>query len=161
MIFGVHFVCIEPDGRRATDRRFPKLLPFLYADGDGGWLLLEDFTIEVKVNGSWFRLTAKAGFDYDGASIPRACWTLIGSKMDHDLIVAALFHDLLYCVHHPMFPRAVCDRLFADIQGVYFATATQQAMTRKAVNWFGAGPWSKDADTKVKKYSPLAEIVLM
>lgn len=158
MTFGVDFFCIV-DGERVADRRFPKLLPFFYADGDGGWLLLEDFTIEVKVGGSWLQITAKAGFDYDGASIPRACWSIIGSKMDHDLIVAALFHDLLYCVHVRMFPRDVCDQLFADIQGMYFATAAQQTLTRKAVNWFGGGTWKK-SQADIDKYLPFIAVRL-
>lgn len=159
MTFGVDFFCVE-NGERVADRRFPELLPFFYADGDGGWLVREDFTIEVKVGGSWLHLTAKKGFDYDGASIPRACWTLIGSKMDHDLIVAALFHDLLYCVHEKMFPRDRTDQLFADIQGMYFASSAQQALTKKAVNLFGGRTWKK-SQAEIDKYVPFFRLRLI
>ena len=36
---------------------------------------------------------------YDGASIPRVFWRLIGSPTDNNFLIAALIHDVL-CEHH-------------------------------------------------------------
>ena len=39
------------------------------------------------------------GYCYDGASIPRFFWRLVGSKTDNTFLIAALVHDIL-CENH-------------------------------------------------------------
>ena len=39
-----------------------------------------------------------AGFEFDGATIPKAAWAIIGSPFQPDFMVAACVHDW-YCVH--------------------------------------------------------------
>ena len=39
------------------------------------------------------------GYCFDGASIPRVFWRLIGSKTDNSFLIPALVHDIL-CEHH-------------------------------------------------------------
>ena len=39
------------------------------------------------------------GYCYDGASIPRIFWRLIGSNTDNSFLIPALIHDTL-CEHH-------------------------------------------------------------
>ena len=39
------------------------------------------------------------GYCYDGASIPRAFWRLIGSNTDNSFLIPALIHDVL-CENH-------------------------------------------------------------
>ena len=39
------------------------------------------------------------GYCYDGATIPRLFWRLIGSKTDNKFLIPALVHDVL-CEHH-------------------------------------------------------------
>ncbi len=51
-----------------------------------------------------------AGYDYDGASIARFFWRLIGSKENIEFKVAALIHDIL-CENHHYVDN---DRYFAD-----------------------------------------------
>lgn len=166
MKYGIDFFVVGPDGQRiahdgvlADKKYFPSLRPFRYQDVTGGWWLLEDFTIDVKIGKVWYRMTARAGFDYDGASIPRFCRSLVGDKMAHDVIVAALFHDLFYCVHHAIVSKAVADALLRDISGVYSATRAKQLAVYEAVHIFGGGPWHEDGETKMDKYAPMLSVV--
>ena len=57
-----------------------------------------------------YTFTVLAGYDYDGASIPRILWRLIGSKESIEFKVAALIHDVL-CENKQ---NVDCDRYFAD-----------------------------------------------
>ena len=47
-----------------------------------------------------YTFTIPAGYDYDGASIPRFLWRFIGSKENIEFKVAALVHDVLCENHH-------------------------------------------------------------
>ena len=39
------------------------------------------------------------GYCYDGASIPRVFWRIVGSNTDNKFLIPALIHDVL-CEHH-------------------------------------------------------------
>ena len=39
------------------------------------------------------------GYCYDGASVPRVFWRIIGSNTDNKFLIPALIHDIL-CEHH-------------------------------------------------------------
>lgn len=71
-------------------------------------------TVEVclidKVKNKTYTFTINAGYDYDGASIARIFWRLIGSKENIEFKVAALVHDVLCENHHYVDD----DRYFAD-----------------------------------------------
>ena len=47
-----------------------------------------------------YTFTIPAGYDYDGASIPRFLWRFIGAKESIEFKVAALVHDVLCENHH-------------------------------------------------------------
>ncbi len=57
-----------------------------------------------------YGFTINKGYDYDGASIARIFWRLIGSKENIEFKVAALVHDVL-CENHTCVDN---DRYFAD-----------------------------------------------
>ena len=46
-----------------------------------------------------YSFTIPKGYCYDGASIPRVFWRLIGSNTDNSFLIPALIHDVL-CEHH-------------------------------------------------------------
>lgn len=46
-----------------------------------------------------FNFTIPKHYCYDGASIPRLFWRLIGSNTDNQFLIAALIHDVL-CENH-------------------------------------------------------------
>ena len=57
-----------------------------------------------------YTFTIPAGYDYDGASIPRLLWRFIGAKENIEFKVAALIHDVL-CENHNYVDN---NRYFAD-----------------------------------------------
>lgn len=83
----------------------------------GLWLLYEDWWREMPYAKSILHI--KKGFIFDGASIPRSCWTLTGfTPSDPRIISEALGHDGLYAGH--MFGegphgRLACDREFLSL----------------------------------------------
>lgn len=57
-----------------------------------------------------YRFTIPKGYKWDGASIPRAFWRLIGSKIEPEFLIPSLVHDVL-CENHHYVDN---DRYFAD-----------------------------------------------
>ena len=71
--------------------------------------LLRDWHVEGMLpDGRIFYVDVHAGFEFDGASIPRALWRLCGHPLEAPRIAAALAHDWLYGAH-------VCSRADADL----------------------------------------------
>ena len=57
-----------------------------------------------------YGFTAKAGYTWDGASIPCLFWRIIGSKTDNRFLIPSLVHDLM-CENKEFVNN---DRYFAD-----------------------------------------------
>ena len=75
--------------------------------GKDTWLrTLEDIRFDL----AGIEYTIPAGFECDGASIPRAFWRIIGPPISSDYIDEAIIHDYLYRVQ-PV-SRAAADRDF-------------------------------------------------
>ena len=59
--------------------------------------------LEVKIidfiNSETYKFTIEEGYTWDGATIPRMFWRLIGSKTDNRFLVPSLTHDVL-CENH-------------------------------------------------------------
>lgn len=52
-----------------------------------------------KKKGNTYKFTIPKGYCYDGASIPRVFWRVIGPNTDNAFLIAALIHDIL-CENH-------------------------------------------------------------
>ena len=72
-----------------TDAWGYKLLPL---KNGREWEIVEDYTY-VAIH---LRITVEQGFVFDGASIPRAFWRVIGPPMAGKYAHASLIHDWLY-----------------------------------------------------------------
>ncbi|MGB0818883.1 MAG: DUF1353 domain-containing protein, partial [Candidatus Puniceispirillaceae bacterium] len=73
------------------------------------------FGFELHGQGFWPEI--KTGFQYDGASVPRVVWTLIGFLPDGIHRPAALIHDWFYLGRGQVNiegKKFVYDRKFAD-----------------------------------------------
>lgn len=46
-----------------------------------------------------YRFMIPKGYCYDGATIPRMFWRIIGSNTDNSFLIPALIHDIM-CEHH-------------------------------------------------------------
>jgi hypothetical protein len=102
------------DGLLSDDPRpywlaMPKMRPTRYPDMDDCWILEEDFYLRI---GELIYCIQK-GFDFDGASIPKAVWSIIGHPMEMWILLAALPHDAWYASNQ--IPRLDADWLFLEI----------------------------------------------
>jgi hypothetical protein len=60
------------------------------------FLLDESTSTRWEYKGKDFRILVKQGFEWDGATIPRILWTILGVYPAGILLVASLFHDEIY-----------------------------------------------------------------
>ena len=60
-----------------------------------------------------YRITIDKGFDFDGASISKPLWSIIGSPFTGNYVRAALFHDGLYACC--TLDRKLSDDIFLDL----------------------------------------------
>lgn len=61
-----------------------------------------DLKVELtdKKNSKTYKFAIPKGYCYDGASIPRLFWRVIGANTDNAFLIAALIHDVLCENHH-------------------------------------------------------------
>ena len=77
-------------------------------------ILLTDWHIEgILPDGRVLYLDVKAGFRFDGASIPRILWRVCGHPLEAPRIAAALAHDWIYA--SKMVSRADADLIYRTI----------------------------------------------
>lgn len=76
----------------------------LFLENEVGVLLFD------RIKNKTYTFTIPVFYDYDGASINRIFWWLIGSKENIEFKIAALVHDVL-CENHAYVDN---DRYFAD-----------------------------------------------
>lgn len=109
--------------------------------------LTEDFSFTNEDTG--YVKTVKAGFEWDGASIPRWYWWRF-QPHDPKVEIPSLDHDEEY-THHKG-ERHNADRRF---KGLLISEANGQWKSNvmyQAVNHFGGGPWNKGLEeTEAKK----------
>lgn len=56
-------------------------------------------TLFDHIKNAVYNFTIPKGYCYDGASIPRIFWRIIGSNTDNTFLIPALIHDYM-CEHH-------------------------------------------------------------
>ena len=83
------------------------VIPFLMEDEDFDEIEEKPFInneeleviIEDMEDGTTYRFIIEEGYPFDGASIPRFFWRLIGSNTDNTFLIPAMIHDKL-CENH-------------------------------------------------------------
>ena len=150
MKYGKDFWVIDPVTFERLPLTQPKLHPFAYPDnGSRGFWLLEDFAVEFIFRGMRWRLIVKGWpvadpehprFDFDGASIPQAVWSVIGDPIALDILIPATFHDIFFCAHLSAWPLALTNALFLEMQQACRA-AHKKTKAGQAVSWLRS--WGK------------------
>jgi hypothetical protein len=79
------------------------------------------------------------GFRYDGASIPRFFWRIVGTPFTGRYTAAAMIHDALYAGE--IFSREDCDLIFHDAMIDYLTPWWQRQCLYWAVRMFGWVIW--------------------
>lgn len=94
-----------------------------------GARLLEDFSITSHLH-------IPAGYEWDGATIPRVFWSLVGGPFDLQIVAASLVHDWLYFTR--LWDRKKADRALRDLMVAAGAPQKRARVIYRAVRVFGA-----------------------
>lgn len=109
--------------------------------------LLEEITIYLPDEQI---VKIKPGFIFDGASIPKICWTSIGHPLEHRFIYAALLHDALYASQY--LERKISDQYFysflREFAGVGWCTAWKMYT---GVRLFGGRAWDEKTEEMINE----------
>ena len=110
------------------------------------FILLEDVTVEAL----GYRIRVKKGFDFDGASIPQALWSVYGNPLSGKFRIAALVHDALYASQK--LPREVADAIFLDLMKQHEVGYMKRQTMYYAVRSAGWTVWKKHDKEEVNAY---------
>ena len=118
----------------------------IQVDGSQIFILDEDLIWEGETR----KIVVKKGFDFDGASIPRSLWSIIGSPMTGGYQRAACLHDALYASE--ALNRAECDKLFLDAMksdGVSYVKRNAMYWAVRSAGWM---TWNAHDREEVIRY---------
>ena len=101
--------------------------------------LREDWSVAVNVGNTVYSINVRAGFEFDGASIPRFLWRVCGHPMEIPRLAAALAHDWLYASHKTS--RETADMIYRAICRKMGISALRAAVEYRALRMFGGGAW--------------------
>lgn len=109
----------------------------------GKAMLLAPFSYENDE----YKITVLPGFIFDGASIPRFFWRVIGHPFSYPVLRAGLVHDVLYATEY--FDREYADQLFADMLDLSGISELKEFAMHKAVRVGGGEVWSTHTEESI------------
>ena len=109
---------------------------------DNLFILSKDKSVESL----GYSVTVKNGFDFDGASIPKWLWSIYGSPLNGNYVVASLIHDGLYASQKVS--KSVSDRIFLDIMKQSNVGCIKRTSMYLAVTMFGGKDWKEASEYK-------------
>ena len=116
-----------------------------------------EVTAPLVYNDGIVQLTVNEGFDFDGASIPKALWGIIGSPMTGGYQRAGCLHDALYASQ--LFPRETCDWYFLEAMESDGVGYFKRYAMYWAVRAFGGSSYANDNKEEVNAYRKLVECI--
>ena len=101
--------------------------------------------LKDKVKNKNYEFVIPKGYCYDGASIPRLFWRVIGSNTDNNFLVAALVHDVL-CENHSYInnDRAFSTRVFDCLLKCSGVFPLKRFFMKNSVDIFQKVVWNMD-----------------
>ena len=109
---------------------------------DNLFILSKDKSVESL----GYSVTVKKGFDFDGASIPKWLWSIYGSPLNGNYVVASLIHDGLYASQKVS--KRVSDKIFLDIMKQSNVGYIKRTSMYLAVTMFGGKDWKEASEYK-------------
>ena len=100
-----------------------------------------DFLIDEKV------YSIPLHYRYDGASIPRPFWSIIGSPFEPDFSAASCVHDILYLSHKK--PRSQADEIFFQLLRLCGVGLWRARIMWAAVRTGAAFAWKNSASDEI------------
>ena len=116
------------------------------------FILLEDVVVESL----GYKITIKKGFDFDGASIPRALWVVYGNPLSGNFRIAALVHDALYASEK--LSRELADDIFLDLMKQHKVGYIKRQTMYYAVRSAGWYVWRGHTKEEVEKYKGFCDV---
>ena len=116
------------------------------------FILLEDVTVEAL----GYKITVKKGFDFDGASIPQALWSVYGNPLTGKYRIAALVHDVLYASQ--IVPRELADDIFLDLMKQHKVGYLKRQTMYYAVRSAGWYSWKQLTKEELEKYKEFVNV---
>ena len=117
------------------------------------FILSKDKTVESL----GYSVTVKKGFDFDGASIPKWLWSIYGSPLNGNYVVASLIHDGLYASQKVS--KRISDMIFLDIMKQSNVGYIKRTSMYLAVKLFGAKDW-KEASKYKDEYTNTIDVII-
>lgn len=103
-------------------------------------VLAVDWHIEVELpDGRRFGISIKKGFEFDGASIPRALWRVCGHPLEVPRVAAALAHDFIYASH--LLDRETADVIYREICRMVYIAWLRRSVEYYTLRLFGSAAW--------------------
>ena len=109
---------------------------------DNVFILFEDVVVESL----GYSITVKKGFDFDGASIPKWLWSIYGSPLNGNYVVASLIHDGLYASQKVS--KRISDKIFLDVMKQSNVGCIKRTSMYLAVTMFGGKDWKEASEYK-------------
>ena len=106
------------------------------------FILLEDVVVESL----GYKIRVKKGFDFDAASIPKWLWSIYGSPLNGNYVVASLIHDGLYASQKVS--KKISDKIFLDVMKQSNVGYIKRTSMYLAVAMFGGKDWKEASECK-------------
>jgi len=124
------------------------LSPAIRMVNDTHAMLLSDYCCCVeKYN---INVYIKKGFVFDGASIPRFAWRVVGHPFQGMLLPSALVHDALYC---SKFPKDISDKILHELAVMNNIMPLKANIIHYSVKWFGGRAYKKKSELDIENSS--------
>lgn len=111
---------------------------------------------DKTVDSLGYSVTVKNGFDFDGASIPKWLWSIYGSPLNGNYVVASLIHDGLYASQKVS--KSVSDKIFLDVMKQSNVGYIKRTSMYLAVKMFGGKDW-KEANKYKDEYANYVVVI--
>lgn len=93
-------------------------------------------------------ITIPAGFESDGASVPRLLWGVVFPRDDRRALFGALFHDFIYRTHPAAWTRADADETFLYLMQQGGVPYVRRIRAYLGVRLFGKLSWNAGGNEK-------------
>ena len=90
---------------------------------------------------SYLGVVIPAGFESDGASVPRLLWGVVFPRDDRNAMFAAIFHDFLYRTHPGRWTRSEADDTFLYLLEQGGVSWIRRTRAYIGVRLFGGSSW--------------------
>lgn len=112
------------------------------------FMCLTEVEVIIKYKNNTYKFTIPKKYRWDGATIPRIFWRLIGAKTDPRFLIPSMIHDVL-CEnkHYVDYNRYLADKVFERLLFVAGVPAfTRWLMFHSVDNFQKLNSWKKESN---------------